>query len=329
MNKETFLLIGGAGYIGSNFAWLLSDLKQNIIIVDNLSTGNKEFLPPEAKFYETDHNNFQQLEKIFSENKIDVIVQLAAFIKVGESVLKPLDYYQNNINGIINILKLIDKYKIKKLIFSSTAAVYGQNPNQNFSEDDFLNPINPYGQSKLFCEKIIIDYAVNNPNFKYGILRYFNVAGADPDLRSGLFSKTNNYSLLIPVISNSILENKEIKIFGNDYQTKDKTCIRDYIHVSDLARAHYLLNNYLNNNKSDIFNVGLNKGISNLEIIKTFEKIIGKKIDFTFSPRREGDPDKLIANNEKIKNILGFKNKYNLKDIIGHEWKWRNKIKEK
>ncbi|VEU59430.1 UDP-glucose 4-epimerase GalE [Mesomycoplasma neurolyticum] len=328
MKKQTFFLIGGAGYIGSVFAWKLFDLKQNIIIADDLSSGNKEFLPPNILFYEIDYKNYLDLEKIFLNNKIDIVVNFSAYIKVGESVENSLSYYKNNLIGLINILELMNKYKINKLLFSSSAATYGQLNKKKIKETDIQNPINPYGFSKLFGEQIILDYAKNNKNFKYGILRYFNVAGADSQLRSGLYSKNNNYSLLIPVISNSLLENKQIYLFGNNYKTKDGTCIRDYIHVDDLAKIHFLVSQYLENNPSEIFNIGSSKGYSNLEIIQNFEKIVDHKINFQFKSKREGDPDILIASTNKIKNLLNFKNKYNLKDIISHEWNWRKKIKK-
>ncbi|WGI36607.1 UDP-glucose 4-epimerase GalE [Mesomycoplasma lagogenitalium] len=326
MKKETFLLLGGAGYIGNIFALKLIDENQNVIIVDNLSTGNKDFIHPNVKFYNLDHNNLNDLELVFKENKINTVALFSALIKVGESVQKPIEYYKNNLNGTINVLQLMDKYKVNKLIFSSSAAVYGQGEGQKINEDAIKIPINPYGKSKLMCEQIIQDYAKTNPLFKYGILRYFNVAGADRLLRSGLYSKTNQYSLLIPVISNAILNNEKIVIFGNDYKTSDKTCVRDYIHVSDLANAHYLLNYYLDNNPSDVFNAGANSVHSNLEIIKQFEKILNKKIDFQYGPRRAGDPDFLAANTKKIQEKLNFYPKYSLEDMIKDDLNWRKKI---
>ncbi|MGZ9413348.1 UDP-glucose 4-epimerase GalE [Mycoplasma sp. Z386] len=324
---KTFLLIGGAGYIGSVFAYYLLDNNYKVIIIDNLSSGNKEFLDQNMIFYNIDHNNIDEMEKVFVNHQIDTVVMFSAFIKVGESVTKPLDYYRNNINGIINVLTLMDKFSINKLLFSSTAAVYGKGKGLPFKENNAKKPINPYGNSKVFCEQIIKDYAKTNEKFKYGILRYFNVAGSDSQIRAGLFSKTNNYSLLIPVIANKVLKEEEFEIFGNDYNTPDGTCIRDYIHVKDLAEAHLLLDKYLDKHKSEIFNVGSNKGYSNKEVVDMFSKILNRKINFKFGARREGDPDFLVSDSNKIQQKLRFKLKYSLEDMINHEIQWRKKLK--
>ena len=249
-----------------------------------------------------------------------------------ESVENPLKYYLNNTANTTNLIKLANKYKVKRFIFSSTAAVYGE-PDikriKNGIDENFpTNPINPYGQSKLFSEKIIIDTAKANKNFKYVILRYFNVAGASPDLTIG--QKTKNATHLIKVASEcAVGKRKAINIFGTDYPTPDGTCIRDYIHVVDLAQAHIKALRYLKDNKSDIFNVGYGKGASVKEVINTMKRVAKNNFLTQNSSRRAGDPAALIAKTDKIRKKMGWKPKYdNLEFICKTAYEWEKKFKD-
>lgn len=323
-----YLLIGGAGYIGSHTSLELLRKNQQVIILDNLSTGNSSLINSAAKFYEGDFHSSTLLEQIFKENKIDVVINFAASIVVSESVKNPLKYYYNNVSGIITLLQAMEKFSVKKLIFSSTAAVYGEVENGKAFETGPKNPINPYGASKMMCERIIIDYAQTS-DLNYGILRYFNVSGADSSGQIGLIPKQgNNLTHLIPSIADYLAGNrKEFTIFGNDFKTKDGTCIRDYVHVSDLALAHISTAEYICNKQANaIFNVGSNNGYSNLEVLRTFEKVLDHKIDFKFGPKREGDPAILIADTTAIRQALNFNPKHNLEDMIKSELSWRIKL---
>lgn len=314
------LVIGGAGYIGSNVVYNLLDQKYEVIVMDNLSTGHKEILPQNIKFYLGDITNYNDLKKVFMENKIDVVMDFAAKIIVPESMSMPLDYFHNNTEGVRLILKAMQEYKVNKLVFSSTAAVYGNPQNGICNEDDFLSPINPYGESKLASEKII-KWAALAYGIKYVIFRYFNVCGADPKMRAGLI--TNNPTHIMPIVTETMLNKREkLLIYGNDYPTNDGTCIRDYIHVSDLSRAHILGIEYLaKNNKSNIFNLGSKKGYSVLELVTKANSI--KPIKYEFKARREGDPAILIANSDKAKKELNFSPEYNLLDMINSDYQFR------
>ncbi|UUD37220.1 UDP-glucose 4-epimerase [Mycoplasmopsis californica] len=325
-----YLLIGGAGYIGSHIKEeLLKDKKNNIIIFDNFSTGFKEFTTG-AKVVQGDFVNYEELKSVFVKNKIDVVILLAAKIAVGESVLKPIEYYDNNVKGAINTLKCIKEFNVPKLIFSSTAATYGLGENKPLKEDDPKSPINPYGAGKLMVERMIQDLA-NVAEFKYVILRYFNVAGASESDKIGYLTKDQTkVSHIVPVISSSYFNiTPELKVFGDDYKTKDGTCVRDYVHVVDLARAHIESVKYLDKNNSNIFNVGSKNGYSVLEIIKSFEKVNGIKLKYKIGPRRAGDPDFLVADSTKIRKLMNFSNIYSLDDIVASEFRWRKNVVKK
>ncbi|WP_027120418.1 UDP-glucose 4-epimerase GalE [Mycoplasmopsis lipofaciens] len=323
-----YLLVGGAGYIGSHIAEILNDNKQEVAIYDNLSTGFKEFVLENQQLYIGDVLNQNDYEKVLKNFNPDVVIYLAGLIKVGESIKFPIKYYETNILGIINTLKLMEKYKIKNLIFSSSAAVYGKNcrHKNGFLEKDTKKPISPYGKSKLFDEQIIDDYAKVHKDFNYTFLRYFNVAGASESQRIGYLIKNNSeITHIVPAISYHVFgKNPNFKINGNDYKTHDKTCIRDYIHVKDLANIHYqAAKHMIKNRKNYIYNVGNNKGYSNLEIVKKFEFILKRKLDIKYGPRREGDPDILIANSSKLKEELNYEFKYSLEDIVRTELEFR------
>ena len=284
MNKRTILVSGGAGYIGSHVVKKLLAISNinNIVIIDNLSTGfydtitvlKKLDIKNKIKFYNINISDIDSLENIFLENKIDEIIHFAAFSQVGESIQNPLKYYRNNTMNMINILEMAIKYKIKKFVFSSTAAVYGE-PEVNqipISEELEKKPINPYGYSKLMSEIILENVAKNNKFFKYIILRYFNVGGADIDGYIGECHEPETH--LIPLIAKTALGKREkILVYGDDYLTKDGTCIRDYIHVEDLAEVHIVSLDYLEKNDSDIFNCGYGNGYSVSELIQMMKKV--------------------------------------------------------
>ena len=321
------LVTGAAGYIGSHVVkQLLEQTNYEIIIIDNLSTGFETTIDTlksldstnkRIKYYNQDLSDWEKVENIFKENSIKEIIHFAAFSQVGESMSNPLKYYLNN---TVNTTKLIDisiKYGVKKFIFSSTAAVYGE-PNKEsipINENLIKNPINPYGSSKLYSEGIIKDAATSNEDFKYVILRYFNVAGADLDGKIGECHNPETH--LIPLVVKTALGKRDsIKIFGDDYDTPDGTCIRDYIHVCDLADAHIQALKYLDDNQSDIFNCGYGYGYSVKEVVEAVKKV--SKVDFKIDmeSRRAGDPAVLISDNNKIKTKMNWTPKYNDLELI-------------
>ena len=317
--SQKILVTGGAGYIGSHVCKALNKIKKEIIVVDNLSTGKKKYVKS-GIFIKADLKNKKALEKIFSKHKIDSVIHLAASCLVEESQNKIEDYYNNNVIGTINLLDNMVKFKVKNIIFSSTCAVYGVK-NKKIYEDDKLEPVNVYGETKKVCEEIIQTYSRVN-KFNYIILRYFNAAGADTDGELG--EDRQNETHLIPLIFRSIKNNTPVNIFGNDYDTRDKTCIRDYIHVLDIGRAHIKSLFFLKKNKKSlIFNLGTGKGLSVLEVVNITSEIINKKIKYKFLNRRKGDPAYLVASSEKIKKKLNFENKYSYpKVIIKTAWEW-------
>jgi len=325
--KETILLTGGAGYIGSHINILLKENGYPTIILDNLSNGHKEFII-DSIFYHCDSGNVDMLDFIFSENRISAVVHLAAFAYVGESLSHPERYYSNNVSNTINLLKVMRKYGVNKIVFSSTCATYGEQEVQPIQEGSSQHPINPYGNSKFMAETIIKDYS-EAYGFNYSILRYFNAAGADPSCRLGEWHDPEPH--LIPIILDVAIGVREkLDIFGDDYDTPDGTCIRDYVHVSDLAEAHQLtLEDLLQNCRSSTYNLGSERGFSILDVIHTVEKVSKKKIKTRVVDRRYGDPDTLIGSSEKIQKELQWKPKYmGLEAIIGTAWDWHKKLYE-
>ncbi len=324
MNKvNNVLVIGGAGYIGSVFIEELLKSKKNInvVILDDLSTGFEENINPKSKFYKGCQKDYDLLTKILKEENIDFVFHFAAKLVVGESVFKPIEYYENNVGGVLNIIKCMKECDVKNIVFSSTAAVYGNPKEIPIKEDSSKDPINPYGSSKL-ADEYLLKGAKEAYGINYGILRYFNVAGASKNYGSRL----ENPTLLIPVINKSILKKTEMKVFGTNYKTRDGSCIRDYIHVIDLARAHILMMDYMiKNNKSNIVNLGTTKGFTVLEVIKTVEKTLNKKVNYKVAPRRKGDPVTLITKNTKAKRDLKWIPKYSLADMIKSDFEFRKK----
>ncbi len=336
------LITGAAGYIGSHIAKKLLEQKKDIIVIDNLSTGFQSTIDTlqkikKFKFINLDLNKFDEVEKIFQENNIDTVIHFAAFSQVGESIKFPIKYYMNNTVNTINLVKYSSKYGVKKFIFSSTAAVYGEpnfKYNQNIIDENFkTSPINPYGYSKLMSERVIIDESKINNTFKYCIFRYFNVAGADINydnniLKPRIGESHNPETHLIPLVLKTALNKREsITIFGNDYNSKDGTCIRDYIHVDDLADAHIEAISYLDNNMSDTFNCGYGHGYSVREIVDSVKGIVPNDFNVIQGERRVGDPSILVSNNTKIMNNMNWIPKYdNLSLIINSAIEWEKRL---
>lgn len=324
------LVIGGAGYIGSHAVYELVRADHEVVVMDNLSTGVRKYVHKKAKFYLGDITKKNDLKRIFKEEchlkPFDVVMHFAAKLIVPESMLKPLEYYYNNVEGVRLMLEVMTEFNIKNIVFSSTAAVYGEPINPICREEDLTKPINPYGASKLATEEMI-KWVSKAYKMNYCIFRYFNVAGADKSGEIGL--DKDNLTHLIPIAIQTALGLRDkMIVFGDDYDTIDGTCIRDYIHVSDLAYAHLLGAKYINDtNCSVLLNLGSNEGYSVKQVIKEVNK--RKKVNYEIGPKREGDPAKLIASNEKAKTILGWYPKYKLADIIESDMKFREKIKTK
>ncbi len=318
------LITGGAGYIGSYISKKLNPIA-NLIIIDNLSTGNKWAIPKKSTFYEGDVGDVNLLDCIFSEHKIDAVIHVAASISVGESVGNPYKYYRNNSFNTLTLLQKCGEYKINRLIFSSTAAVYGQPNLYTISEDTVLNPINPYGNSKMMDEKMIQDFTNSvvgkDINFKYVILRYFNVAGAAIDGSLGQDHKGSNH-LITLVAKTALGKLNKLTVLGTDYPTKDGTCIRDYIHVEDLADAHVVALKSLDKEKSNIYNCGYGEGFSVLEVLDMMKKVSGSQFKIESASKREGDPAKLVADSTKLKTKLNWKPKHNLETICESAYLW-------
>ncbi len=316
------LVLGGAGYIGSHTALELVKAGNEVVIADNLVTGYSKAIPEGAKFYEGDLRDFDFLDHLFQQEQIDAVIHFAAYSLVGESVINPLKYYDNNLYGTKVLLEAMVKNNVGKIVFSSTAATYGEPENIPILESDRTCPTNPYGETKLAMEKMF-KWTANAHGLRYVSLRYFNACGAD---ESGTIGEAHNpESHLIPLILQVPNGKREtISIYGTDYDTPDRTCIRDYIHVTDLAQAHILAVQYLNNGgESDIFNLGNGVGYSVREVIETARKVTGHPIPATETPRRAGDPARLVASSEKARKILGWNPVHDsLEEIIESAWNW-------
>ncbi len=317
------LVTGGAGYIGSHAVYLLIEKGYEVVIVDNLEKGFESNIHKKAKFYNANIRDYKAIKNIFEKEKnIHAIMHFAGLIVVPESVEKPLEYFDVNTSGVLNLLNVAKDYDVKTFIFSSTAAVYGEPKSVPIKEDDFKHPINPYGASKLSAEYLIEGWAkAYNRNFV--IFRYFNVAGAHESGEIGIKGKGLTH-LLPLVISAALDKNKTFYVFGNDYDTKDGTCIRDFVHVNDLVNAHILGMEWsLKNNQSDIFNLGTGEGYSVQEVLDQAIKVLNINIKNEVGPRRAGDPAKLYSDTSKVRKILGWKPKYTLDEIIESEYNFR------
>jgi UDP-glucose 4-epimerase len=318
----SILVCGGAGYIGSHAVRALINCGQEVVIADNLLTGFMESVPKEAHFHQVDITCREELEKVFQKHAIEVVLHFAASSQVGESVIKPLMYFNNNVHGMQVLLETMIRHEVGKIVFSSSAAVYGEPAGQPIYEDFPLAPTSPYGESKAMMEKMM-HWVGNAHPVRYVSLRYFNVAGA---IEGGAIGEAHSPEThLIPIVLQEPLGQREkVTVFGDDYATPDGSCVRDYIHVSDLVEAHILAMDYLRTGgSSDCFNLGSEEGFSVLEIIRATEKVVGKSIPFSIGPRRAGDPDRLIASSEKAKKILGWTRSYtSVEDIIRTAWAW-------
>lgn len=321
----TILVLGGAGYIGSHTVYELIENGEDVAIIDNLQTGHIKAVHPKARFYKGDIRNREFLDSVFAKEKIDAVIHFAAYSLVGESMEKPLKYYENNLCGTKILLDSMVANGINKIVFSSTAATYGEPESLPILETDKTEPTNPYGETKLAMEKMF-KWVGRAHNINFVSLRYFNACGAHV---SGVIGEdhaveTHLIPLILQVPNN---KRKHIYIFGDDYNTKDGTCIRDYIHVTDLAQAHILAVKYLRNGgNSDIFNLGNGIGFSVKEVIETARKVTGHPIPAQISPRRAGDPAKLIASSNKARKILGWKPEHaELEEIIATAWNWHKK----
>ena len=319
------LVTGGCGYVGSHIVKRLSENGYKVIVLDNLSTGFREMLIHAEKLIVGDLSDTYFLDEVFSQNNIESVIHCAASRVVEESVVDPLKYYSNNTKNTLNLIKACLDNKVKKFLFSSTAAVYGTPQSGVAEEDTPLVPINPYGASKMMSEKMLVDCA-KAYDLNYVILRYFNVAGADPQSRIGL--KRDKCTLLIKACCEAAAkQRKNIEIFGTDLDTPDGTCIRDYIHVEDLADAHLKALEYQNAGKpSIILNVGYGEGHSVKEVIQSVKKISGVNFDVVESSPREGDPVALTAKTEEIERVLGWIPRFNSLDkIVLDSWNWEKK----
>ncbi len=318
---ENILITGGAGYIGSHIAERLVK-KKNIIILDNLITGHKRLINKKAKFINGDIKDKRKLIKIIKDNNIDSIIHLAAFLNVRESEKNKKKYFKNNINGTLNLIHACKNSTVKNIIFSSSCSVYG-NVKGPVNEKKRLNPQNYYAYTKLKSEEIIKKFS-KKYRYRYGILRYFNVAGASPSGKIGEIEASHGH-LIKNIAIQSLKSKPVISIYGNDYSTKDGTCIRDYIHVSDLVDIHIKTLNYVNTkSKSLVLNCGYGKGYSVLDIIKIFKET-NKNLIVKYKSRRIGDVDKVYADVKKIKSILRWKPKYNnIRKIIKSSIKWES-----
>lgn len=320
MALKTILVAGGAGYIGSHMVALLVEKGYDVVVADNLCTGHPSAVKG-AKLEICDLRDGEAMEKLFSAYPIDGVINFAAFSLVGESVANPLKYYDNNVAGAVGILTAMKNHGVNKIVFSSTAATYGEPEKQPIEETDRTEPTNPYGASKLAIEGLL-KWSQKAYGINYAALRYFNAAGSNTEV--GIGEDHSPETHLIPIVLQCALGKRDhVGIYGEDYPTADGTCVRDYIHVRDLANAHLLALEYLDKGgESGAFNLGSGDGYSVKEIIETARKVTGKPIPAVAEPRRAGDPSTLIASNAKAREVLGWKPDRGLEDIISDAWCW-------
>ena len=341
--KETVLVTGGTGFIGSHTTVELQQAGYKVVIVDNLSNSSASVVDGIEKitgirpaFEQVDCCDMPALRGVFEKYKdIKGIIHFAASKAVGESVEKPLLYYRNNLNSLINLLELMPQFGVKGIIFSSSCTVYGQPTPENLPVTEsapIQKAVSPYGNTKQINEEIIQDYIHSGANIKSIILRYFNPIGAHPTAYIGELPNGVPMNLIPFVTQTAIGIRKQLKIFGNDYATPDGTCIRDYIYVVDLAKAHVkAMERVLENPDSDpveVFNIGTGKGLSTLEVVQGFEKATGVKLNWEFAPRREGDIEKVWGNVDKANKVLGWKAEANIEDVLRSAWKWQVKLRD-
>ncbi len=326
MGDKSILVTGGCGYIGSHTVLRLSQAGMNPVIVDNLTTGFENAILNEEPFYRGSFGDSKLLERVLIDHNVDVIIHFAASAVVPESVDHPLRYYENNVSNTIRMLEVAKRQGVKNIIFSSTAAVYGNVMSKSVSEDAPLSPESPYGRSKLMCESIIQD-AARAHGLNYIILRYFNVAGADPSGRLG--QQTKNATHLIKVLCEVLVGMRNhLKVFGDDYDTVDGTAIRDYIHVADLAEAHVLAAQRARQGQiQECFNCGYGRGYSVMQVIEAAKQIVKADVAFEVCPRRPGDVEQVVADNQKILRGLGWVPKHDkLEEIIESAYRWEKRM---
>ena len=324
--KSKILITGGAGYIGSKIAYDLTDKGYEVIIVDNLSTGYRKLINPKAKFYKLNILDTEKISKIIKYHRIKNIFHMAASLSVEESMTNKEKYYLNNVEGTRSLLLSSCEY-INNIVFSSTCAVYGQNTKKFVSENTVINPLSYYGKTKHLSELLVKDFS-KKYNFNYGILRYFNVAGSDEKLRTGCINQ--NGQLIKNLVTRLKQKDFQINIYGKSYDTRDGTCIRDYIHVSDLSNIHIKCMRYIEKNKkSHVINCGYGKGYSVLEIVEKFQEVANKKFKIKFQKKRKGDVAKIVAQTSKLSNKLKLKLNYqgDIKKILSSsiDWELKNK----
>ncbi|HTK03395.1 MAG TPA: UDP-glucose 4-epimerase GalE [Alphaproteobacteria bacterium] len=321
MNKK-ILVTGGAGYIGSFMVRELQSKGFEVVILDNLSQGHLEAVK-DFRLEKIDLlTEKDKVQNLLEAEKFDGVIHMASYIQMGESYRDPAKYYENNVVGFLNLLDAMKNSKTSNIILSSTAGVYGNPERVPIQEEDQKNPVNPYGETKYILERILEDYDTAY-GIKFMALRYFNAAGAALDGSIGEAHPAESH--LIPNVINSVLKNEEFTLFGDDYETIDGTCVRDYIHVLDLCLAHSLaLEALINGSPSNVYNVAVGEGYSNKQVIQMIEEITGKKVNVKVAPRREGDANALFASNEKIKKDLNWQPKYGLKEIVESAYKWHS-----
>ena len=338
--KETILVTGGTGFIGSHTTVELQQAGYKVVIIDNLSNSNASVIDGIEKitgirpaFEKVDLNDFAATEAVFEKYPIKGCIHFAASKAVGESVEKPLLYYRNNLNSLMNVLELMTKYNGKGIIFSSSCTVYGQPTKENLpvtEQAPIQKALSPYGNTKQINEEIIQDYIHSGAPIKSIILRYFNPIGAHPSALIGELPNGVPMNLIPFVTQTAIGIRKQLKVFGNDYNTPDKTCIRDYIYVVDLAKAHVKAMQRVLEQDTDpveVFNIGTGHGYSTLEIVEGFEKATGVKLPWEYAPRREGDIEAIWGNVEKANKVLGWSADTPLDDILRSAWKWQEKLR--
>ncbi len=322
---STILVTGGAGYIGSNTTLQLLDAGYDVIVADNLSRGHREKVLPE-RLRQVDLNDTEGLLRVMAEQPIEAVIHFAAYIAVGESMKQPELYFKNNTAGSLSLLTAMVKANVKKIVFSSTAAVYGMPSKVPIPEDLPYAPINAYGESKVMVEQLLRWFDEIH-GMKSVCLRYFNAAGADPQGRAGEDHDPETH--LIPLMLRAIQTGTPMTLFGDDYPTPDGTCIRDYIHVTDLARAHIAAVKHLSaGGESKKYNVGTGSGFSVKEVLDAVERVTGKKVPHTMGPRREGDPAELVADSSRLRNEQGWSPVYSgIDQIVETAWAWANRPK--
>ena len=324
MTPRKILVTGGAGYIGAHTVRLLLRQGYDVAVVDDLSKGYRHNVP-DGRLYKVNICQTAAIAELLRQTRSEAVVHFAAFIAVGESMREPERYFTNNVGGSLSLLTAMLQAGVKHIVFSSTAAVYGDPQTTPIREDFPIHAVNPYGESKVMVETLLRWFDEIH-HITSVCLRYFNASGADPEGHLG--EEHNPETHLIPLLLRAVLTGEPITLFGDDYPTSDGTCIRDYIHVDDLAQAHILsLEHLLSGGASDQFNVGTGTGYSVMEMVRAVEEVTGRKVPYTIGPRREGDPPELVASSEKLRAKLGWKPQYDLRGIVEHAWKFATRAR--